>query len=654
MQRQFTSRPSYRLPILFAFLVILISRIVSAQPIDLAIFGGQSGEPNPTTGWLSDTVHRHFCLAYYPFADEHPRLGLDQDRWRQLPDQQLDRINPVVSGVPRRLKRGTQAIFTPPNASGETRFWFVTNGIHTWDSTMRRVNVFPSAPRHAVVPPSTNDIDGIWGHSRALMLPVRDTPGVFRHIVTGYRPGRNLRLPGIWGSSERIYVYTVDARYDASVPTPEAGDAGPSPHLRYRPSLTDTAHAEQAVAWEGDARPYDFDRDELTDGPLPTVSRITAIAHGNGRDWWIIAIGGQSAPSAVAVFLLNSLGELTLHSVDPNGVPYDIASTHFNRTGLGLAVSPSGDRFAIHCISVPRYGPTPWGEASRQGVVLWDFDRCSGEITGRTHIDVDYRYTGLLIDDITGENILRNGGGIAFSASGRYLYYDEYTYLARFDTWASDILASEQLVHQLPNLESDLYGSGDLNFKSGLTRMGITAGDQPLLLSHAGGSARRMYAFDNLDATDPAEVGGGTDAFDVPCMNSNAFLSTRYQIYDLDGASCDTLGIDGPTEGWYDPAYQGIGTSTVSATKSSEVLRVYPNPVGQGSGLLSVELPGTSVAVGTAQLQVVDARGRVLRTRSLAAGQSLYVLDVAGLPAGWYVVSYTSREVTAQARVLVQ
>ncbi len=621
-----------------------------AQPLDLALFNGANGTSAEPPGW--DTVYTHGCLSYLPLAKRGPELGEHLDRWIRLPDQQVDTTNhydPLRNGQhTRKFYEGTQAIFTPPDANGDTRFWFATNGIHTWDSTMRRVTRYPPAPLHAIAPPSPMDSEGTQGHQRSLMLPVRDTPGVFRHIIAGYRDRTNLRSSGIIGSSDRLYNYRVDANYDASLPEPQNGDAGPGPHLRYSPDPIDPQAYMRAVAWEGDELPYDTSRVAAIHGELPTLSRMIAIAHGNGRDWWIFALGGQSAPRAVALFLLAN-GELSLQSTNPEGIPFNPAWHHYFHSGMNLEISHKADNIALHAISETEAQSSVFSDYTRGGIALWDFDRCTGDISEATYVDVQYRLTGLDTLQFDRDPEIDGGNGIAFSPSDRYLYYSERSYLARYDLEAVDLLASEELVWMPDSLVSICYGPGYYVSFSNLLRLTTTHTPDPIMLSYGGGSCRLVPAFDNLDAPNVEDINGGWDAFGTPCLNGNAFVSTRYQIYDLSDSPCDTLGIDGPTEGWYDPDYVVSTTEESSTPQSAGILRVYPSPTAIGANYF-VDLPSPHAS---GHIAVFDQAGRRILHQPVSGSQRTVALSATSLRSGLYVISFTSRKGLWTGRLLV-
>jgi len=317
---------------------------------------------------------------------------------------------------------------------------------------------------------------------------------------------------------------------------------------------------------------------------------------------------------------------------------------------MTLELSHAGDPIALHGITGTNYRSTPFAGYSRGGIALWDFDRCTGELSEATYIDVAYRLTGLDTLEFNVDPVIFKGGGIAFSLSDRYMYYSERSYLARYDLQASDVEASEELVWLPDSLVSLCYGPGYRNSLNNVARLTTTHTPDPILLSYGGAACRLLTAFDNLDAANVEEINGGWDAFGTPCLNGNAFVSTRYQIYDLAGSPCDTLGIDGPTEGWYDPDWVVSTTDAPVGVQENKNLVVYPSPA-QANSYVTVVLP-EHIAAG--YLVVTNVSGQMVMRRKVAQGEQLKVLSLSGLASGLYQVSLRSGAEYFAGRFLVE
>ena len=419
---------------------------------------------------------------------------------------------------------------------------------------MRKIQVGPLAPRAAWK--YGQDYDGTRSYNQHLILPVRDTPGVFRHLVLGFSSTAPWRLNIASGTFDRIYNYRLDARHRPEIPDREDQTPGNSPYAYYSPdpdrlldpyAVPDPSDApERAVAWYGGDSAYAINPGDRE--PLATISRMVGIPHGNGRDWWVIAFGGQSSPRAVAVFLLDNRG-LQLHSVNPEAIPFRPHENHYWHQGMQPAVSQQGDKIALHAMQLYNSRVTYFAyqegltTPEEAGIALWDFDRCSGTVTNSRHIKVQYKPQTVYPPSLPGFSPAR-GAGCAFSPSGKYLYYTEETYLARFDVTGDNILASEQIVKAPDTLLSDVYNHDELYRKTFHT-LHTTFGPDGVMLGGGGGSAPNSDMFWNLDAENPEDVGGGLSVLKAPCLNSNRYITPYYEIYDLDGSACDTLGVDG-------------------------------------------------------------------------------------------------------------
>ena len=140
---------------------------------------------------------------------------------------------------------------------------------------------------------------------------------------------------------------------------------------------------------------------------------LTAIKHGNGRDWWLMFRSAWG---------LDTNDIFYMYLVDSNGINPPIVE-HAGLTNEGYAgvitFHPSGNEF-VRC-------------SNNYQIELFDFDRCTGHISSNTIIENkmvqpdDWYFCS------------------AFSASGRYLYVSTFAakvYLYQYDLQAPNIKAS--------------------------------------------------------------------------------------------------------------------------------------------------------------------------------------------------------------------
>ncbi len=519
---------------------VILAVAAQAQPYDRAIFGGQH-----LYDWAEQDTS-NFCGSYLPLDRLHEASA---DFGDFIP------LQPLATGTRgglsgervRSFSAGTVDIFTDHEPT--PRLWFISNGTHTWDSTLRRVTARPLAP-FAADHHGSGDADGIDDISRQLILPVRDTPGVFRHLILewGSYEGRRLILGS--GSFNRLLSYRIDARSDANARV-AGGGAGAGTHLRYSPDPDEPDYVERAIVWRGDDQAYDPDvgREEMM--PLATLSRLAAIPHANGRDWWVIALGGQQSPHALASFLLEANGTVRLAQLDTAALTFTPSRPSYSRSRAAqFHVSQQGDRIAFH--NAPNsyigdadttyYGP---GTGVDEGILVWTFDRCTGTFALEHDIQINYAVQGTypFAPDFNPWRVYQ-GGGVAFSPSGRYLYFTEGSYVGRFNLNASDFAASHEVAYAPDSLWS-LYSLPPLSGPTAFVKIHVTPGPDGVLLHHAGGSSAAIMSLGNLDDPDPANITGSVDALMLPCYNSNKFVRPYYQLYDDEGSACDTLGIHG-------------------------------------------------------------------------------------------------------------
>ena len=562
--------------------LILIGTLAAAsitawgQPYDGAVIFGQGRSVNPDY----DSVR--FCTTYLPLASldaysDPSDVPVTDFLPGTLPD--VSAVNPPSNGIGvRYLFESTNSVFTDPEETeGQTRPWLISNGTHTWDSTGRRIARYSLAPYHGQYKGGDNN-NGISGPGHQLILPVRDTPGVFRHLVLEWSTLEGRRLILGESSFDLLLNYRLDARADWQTEVADQG-AGRGLHARYSPDPTgdDRDHVEQAIAWQGDARSFEIPyverplRDSLAD--FPSISRITAVPHGNGRDYWVVAFGGQQRPRLMAAFLLDGHGELSLIRYDTAAVPF---SPHFlsygSRFGTVPIISQQGDRIAFHVTPDRSPFATPYGpgvggyrdgettdSTDGAGLAVWDFDRCSGEWSLFFAGDIDYEPSGNWTPS-SPSNEVDPGHGIGFSPSGRYLYFAEATYIARFDLHSTDPFSEAKDAWRPDSLRARCnLGSPNLLFGPN-ARFHITPGLDGKLIMHRGGGTSAVIALGNLDAEDPLDITGGMCVLKSPCHNSNAFIQPYIQLYDLEGSSCDTLGIDGWQPKCYSWQSQSVDT----------------------------------------------------------------------------------------------
>lgn len=228
--------------------------------------------------------------------------------------------------------------------------------------------------------------------------------------------------------------------------------------------------------------------------------KLTAVRHGNGRDWWVFC--HQANSNRYYRFL-----------VDPVGISGPMAQDIgevWEPQGGQACFSPDGGRFA-------NYWPAT-------DLELFDFDRCTGEFTNPTHIPIS-----------DGEGL----GGVAFSPSGQLVYVSSYLDAYQFDVTATDIAAS--MVHIA---EWDTFYSPFPPFAT-VFDMALLAPDGKIYISTSNGTLHLHVI------NDPDVPGLGCNVvqhqLELPTYFSNSLPNhPNYHLGALVGSPCDTLGLGLP------------------------------------------------------------------------------------------------------------
>ncbi len=135
--------------------------------------------------------------------------------------------------------------------------------------------------------------------------------------------------------------------------------------------------------------------------------KLTAVKHGNGKDWWLIS------------HLYNSFGFVKF-LIDSAGIhgPYNTAAGVLRLDATGQCTfSKDGSRMAYYDVITD--------------LDIFDFDRCTGDLSNFQHF---------AIDDSA------QSAGVAFSPNGRFLYVSSMRYLYQYDLQSANIDSSKIIV----------------------------------------------------------------------------------------------------------------------------------------------------------------------------------------------------------------
>lgn len=316
------------------------------------------------------------------------------------------------------------------------------------------------------------------------------------------------------------------------------------------------------------------------------IGHLSAVRHGNGRDWWILTMKFES--NIFRRFLLsdqgiNAVGEQTIGEAVPNSVGYS-------------AYSPNGEWYAHY----NAYGHTSNPKAS---VHFYRFDRCTGLLR-----DAHYKfYPGV-----------ESYGGVAFSPNSRYLYVSKYTRIFQYDLEAPDILASEQVVAEYDGF---LDGNGVPTRFYGL----LLAPDGKIYGNIPNFNSRYIHVIDQPNlAGDSCNV--IQHAIFLPADNFGTLPNLPYyRLYEAEGSPCDTLTV---STHWLPPV-------------AAPNIRVWPVPAAD---LLHFSAEGEWTEPLT--LRLYDALGRLTFSVEGLRVSPYAQVNLSELSAGAYFFTLTRQDGT--------
>lgn len=241
---------------------------------------------------------------------------------------------------------------------------------------------------------------------------------------------------------------------------------------------------------------------------------MTAIKHGNGRDWWLIA--PRRSGMEVFVFLVNQTG-VRFHKIFKTGyqdkLPYG---------GIGQVYgSPDGKWISWFA----------GGELTSNGgrLMLSKFDRCSGEIYESRMKVVDSSF----------------GPGVGVSFSNNYLYMCNRQYIYQYNLGVPTPLESEKRVANYDGFEyffpfDTIQPLGyDVNF----CYLGL-APDGRIYVSPSSASTRMMSTIEYPDEEGENCAVRQHSIFMPTGISRGIPNFPHYRLGPLDGSPCDTLGLD--------------------------------------------------------------------------------------------------------------
>ncbi len=343
------------------------------------------------------------------------------------------------------------------------------------------------------------------------------------------------------------------------------------------------------------------------------VDCITAIKHGNGRDWWVMV---RESPVGQPAYNNTWL----LYLISPSGIsPIPVQNVgELNGTNNGnIAVSPDGTKICFTNLG---------------GLIeLYDFNRCTGEVSNP-----------MTIEPQLSSSPYPYYWSSEFSPSGQFLYVSSSTQISRlwqFDTWASNIPSTKTLLWQVQN---------PANTAGALKR----GPDNKIYFSCAwtGGGFNYIsynssqYYLENMNLSlinSPDSAGGACDfqpwSFYLGGKRTYWGLPNNpdYDLGPLFGSPCDTL----------------VGINPAPATLQPAELFVFYHPQWQTAFINAQKLAGHNY-----RLRVYDTRGKEVFSESGTLNPPYFTknLNCASFAKGMYIVVLETEKEKLTKKVVIE
>lgn len=240
-------------------------------------------------------------------------------------------------------------------------------------------------------------------------------------------------------------------------------------------------------------------RKEFIPGDTTQIGRLTAVRHGNGRDWWVLKRGFRST-------------KIQRYLISPNKYEYigsqDILPYKVGMSGQAI-FSLSGDKYIYYgsagSIDIP--------------IVICDFDRCTGLLSNKKEKQILYGTTR---------------GSAAFSPSGRFMYLTAGDTIFQYDMSLPDYLDNAVIV----GIHTQVGGT----FGTTQCYQSVMGPDGRIYYSTTGGT-KYMNVIDYPDEKGVA-CGVRWRQYMGAFMSSTTPNYPNYRLGPLDGSPCDTLGLN--------------------------------------------------------------------------------------------------------------
>jgi Secretion system C-terminal sorting domain len=297
-------------------------------------------------------------------------------------------------------------------------------------------------------------------------------------------------------------------------------------------------------------------------------STQTACRHANGRDWWVLI--HRYGLDTTYRFLLNPIG------VHLKGKQHLQAHAPVDSCGESwyACFSPDGTKYVIY-------------NALNIGVYLYDFDRCTGELSNKKTLWRPMKR-----------------GGVVFSPNSRYLYALDDQFVVQYDTDAPNIVNTLDTVGRRDTTVVSFGGYEVYFFLPQLAPDGK-------IYFNCAGSGTWLHTIENPDmGGDACNVHIGTVA--LPHWTFRTMPNfPNFRLGALRGSVSDTLGIE-----------EGVTVGTSPPPEGGEQIRIFPNPA---NAVLNVDIGEKDLSLY--QYKLYDVLGRAVQSGVLENQISLKKLN---------------------------
>ncbi|MEM9886804.1 MAG: T9SS type A sorting domain-containing protein [Bacteroidota bacterium] len=337
--------------------------------------------------------------------------------------------------------------------------------------------------------------------------------------------------------------------------------------------------------------------------------QITAVKHGNGRDWWIIF---QRNCDAFTRCKNNFFYKVLLNSEGIQVFEQKIQDDLKTNTGLGQAVfTPDGTKYIA--VQGDRFEEPSY-------IDIYDFDRCTGEFSNRIRIET------VITDRGDGEN--GGTGGIAVSPNSRFLYFNTWKKIFQYDLSKENAQIMQDSSVVVAEYDGFVqYTQSGFPLGTRFLR-GQLAPDGKIYICTTN-STQYLHV---IHSPNEKELACNVEQHGIYLPTFNGFSIPNHPNYRLgawEGSVCDTLN---------DPS-----VSTADLFTKTEV-KLYPNPA---SDLLNITI-NTKRNYQTISVRLYDLLGNLVRDYHNTTAISLQ-----NYPAGIYLAQIALDGAIIQTQKLI-